>query len=133
MRRRKVRNAKGLLRRTEHNRIVNEARDDQTRQRKFERSFESRDLPDSEAARADASDGGRCVRKIEIRLDAGYHRERRERLIRQAAVGLSGTLKRILWGIFRGEDRRERIRLSGVPKTAYFWGLEKLLKLFCGQ
>ena len=133
MRRRKVRNAKGLLRRTEHNRIANETRDDQTRQRKFERSFESRDLPDSEAARADASDGERCVRKIEIRLDADYHRERRERLIRQAAVGLSGTLKRILWGIFRGEDRRERIRLSGVPKATYFWGLEKLLKLFCGQ
>ena len=133
MRRRKVRNAKGLLRQTEHNRIANEARDDQTRQRKFERSFESRDLPDSEAARADASDGERCVRKIEIRLDADYHRERRERLIRQAAVGLSGTLKRILWGIFRGEDRRERIRLSGVPKATYFWGLEKLLKLFCGQ
>ena len=133
MRRRKVRNARGLLRRTEHNRIANEARDDQTRQRKFERSFESRDLPDSEAARADASDGGRCVRKIEIRLDAGYHRERRERLIRQAAVGLSGTLKRILWGIFRGEDRRERIKLSGVPKTTYLWGSETLLKLFCGQ
>ena len=133
MRRRKVRNAKGLLRRTEHNRIANEARDDQTRQRMFERSFESRDLPDSEAARADASDGGRYVRKIVIRLDADYHRERRERLIRQAAVGLSGTLKRILWGIFRGEDRRERIRLSGVPKATYFWGLEKLLKLFCGQ
>ena len=133
MRRRKVRNAKGLLRRTEHNRIANEARDDQTRQRMFERSFESRDLPDSEASRADASDGGRCVRKIEIRLDADYHRERRERLIRQAAVGLSGTLKRILWGIFRGEDRRERIKLSGVPKATYFWGLEKLLKLFCGQ
>ena len=133
MRRRKVRNAKGLLRRTEHNRIANEARDDQTRQRKFERSFESRDLPDSEASRADASDGGRCVRKIEIRLDADYHRERRERLIRQAAVGLSGTLKRILWGIFRGGDRRERIKLSGVPKATYFWGLEKLLKLFCGQ
>ena len=133
MRRRKVRNAKGLLRRTEHNRIANEARDDQTRQRKFERAFESRDLPDSEAARADASDGGRCVRKIEICLDADYHRERRERLIRQAAVGLSGTLKRILWGIFRGEDRRERIELSGVPKATYFWGLEKLLKLFCGQ
>ena len=133
MRRRKVRNAKGLLRRTEHNRIANEARDDQTRQRKFERSFESRDLPDSEAARSDASDGGRCVRKIVMRLDAGYHRERRERLIRQAAVGLSGTLKRILWGIFRGEDRHERIRLSGVPKATYFWGLEKLLKLFCGQ
>ena len=133
MRRRKVRNAKGLLRRSERNRIANEARDDQTRQRKFERSFESRDLPDSEAARADASDGGRCVRKIVIRFDAGYHRERRERLIRQAAVGLSGTLKRILWGIFRGEDRRERIRLSGVPKATYFWGLEKLLKLFCGQ
>ena len=133
MRRRKVRNAKGLLRWTEHNRIANEARDDQTRQRKFERSFESRDLPDSEASRADASDGGRCVRKIEIRLDADYHRERRERLIRQAAVGLSGTLKRILWGIFRGGDRRERIKLSGVPKATYFWGLEKLLKLFCGQ
>ena len=133
MRRRKVRNAKELLRRTEHNRIANEARDDQTRQRKFERSFESRDLPDSAAARADASDGGRCVRKIVIRLDAGYHRERRERLIRQAAVGLSGTLKRILWGIFRGEDRRERIELSGVPKATYFWGLEKLLKLFCAQ
>ena len=133
MRRRKVRNAKGLLRRTEHNRIANEARDDQTRQRKFERAFESRDLPDSEAARADASDGGRCVRKIEICLDADYHRERRERLIRQAAVGLSGTLKRILWGIFRGEDRRERIELSGVPKATYFWGLEKLLKLFCAQ
>ena len=122
-----------LVRRAERNRIANEARDDQTRQRKFERSFESRDLPDSEAARADAWDGGRCVRKIVILLDAGYHRERRERLIRQAAVGLSGTLKRILWGIFRGEDRRERIELSGVPKATYFWGLEKLLKLFCGQ
>ena len=133
MRRRKVRNEKGLLRRTEHNRIANEARDDQTRQRKFERSFESRDLPDSEAARADASDGGLCVRKIEISLDADYHRVRRERLIRQAAVGLPGTLKRILWGVFRGEDRRERIKLSGVPKTTYSWGLEKLLKLFCGQ
>ena len=133
MRRRKIRNAKALLRRVEHNRIVDEARHDQTRQREFERRFESRDLPDSRAARADASDGGRSVRRIEIGLDADYHRERRERLIRKAAAGLNGTLKRILWGIFRGKNRAERIELSGVPRTTYFRGLKNLLKLFCKQ
>ena len=49
--RRGVKSAAGYLRIAERNRRVNEAKHDQTRQRRFERNFLSRDLPDSKAGR----------------------------------------------------------------------------------
>ena len=137
MRRRKVRNAKGLLRQTEHNRIANEARDDQTRQRKFERSFESRDLPDSEAARADASDGGRLTARLVEEIDAPTRRERQIAAVNLAAAKLprrSGWLRKLLWAIFRnGRNRELTMRELHLPKWQYWRGVKYFLDLYADK
>ena len=137
MRRRKIRNAKGLLRRTEHNRIANEARDDQTRQRKFERSFESRDLPDSEAARADASDGGRLTARLVEEIDAPTRRERQIAAVNLAAAKLprrSGWLRKLLWAIFRnGRNRELTMRELHLPKWQYWRGVKYFLDLYADK
>ena len=53
-----------LLCRAEKFKKWHEVRDDHTIQRSFERRFVSRDLPDSKAAHADYSDGGKSAAQI---------------------------------------------------------------------
>ena len=135
--RRGVKSAAALLRKAERDRIVNEAKHDQTRQREFERRFLSRDLPDSQAARADASDAGRLVAATVARLDAPTRRERQIAAVNTAAARLprkSGWLRKLLWAIFRnGSDREQTMAELRLSKSSYWWGVNFFLKFYSGQ
>jgi hypothetical protein len=129
----KNQNEKFLLLRAEHNRRVNEVVHDHTKQREFERSFESRDLPGSRASFADKAVRDKNLEAMIRRLDAPFELKRREKVIRRAAGRVNGSLKKILWAVYRGKTRSERIRLSGVSESSYLRGLKKILKVFCAQ
>ena len=135
--RRGVKSAAGYLLIAERNRRANEAKHDQTRQREFERRFLSRDLPDSKAARADASDGGRQTAATVARLDAPTHRERQIAAVNAAAAKLprkSGWLRKLLWAIFRnGSDREQTMAELHIPKRTYWWGVNFFLKFYSNQ
>lgn len=126
-------NEKYLLLHAEHNRLANEAAHDHTRQRAFELAFESRDLPGSRAAFADKAVSDSGFAAMVRRMDAPYVRMRREAAIRRAAGRVRGPLRKILWAVYRGKTRHERIRLSGVSESSYARGLKILLNLFCSQ
>ncbi|MCR5414937.1 MAG: hypothetical protein K6F50_09480 [Kiritimatiellae bacterium] len=128
---------RALLARAERNRICDETRNDRTRQRTFERRFESRDLPDSRAAFADASDAGWMSRMIERSLDAEYRRWAREFRLQSAAASLPrrpGMLRRLLWAIYRnGRERSVTMAELNMPARTYWWGVKNLLKFFSAQ
>ena len=135
--RRGVKSAAALLRKAEHDRLVNEAKHDQTHQRRFERNFLSRDLPDSKAARADASDGGRQTSDLVAGIDAPTWRERQIAAINAAAARLPrkpGWLRKLLWAIFRnGSDREQTMAELNLSKSSYWWGVNFFLKFYSGQ
>ena len=135
--RRGVKSAAGYLLIAERNRRANEAKHDQTRQRQFERNFLSRDLPDSMAARADASDGGRLAARLVEGIDAPTRRERQIAAINVAAAKLprrSGWLRKLLWGIFRnGKDRELTMLELHLPKWQYWRGVKYFLNLYSSQ
>ena len=135
--RRGVKSAAGYLRIAERNRRVNEAKHDQTRQRRFERNFLSRDLPDSKATRADASDGGRLAARLVEGIDAPTRRERQIAAVNVAAAKLprrSGWLRKLLWAIFRnGRNRELTMRELHLPKRTYWWGVRYFLDFYSSQ
>ena len=126
-----------LLRRAERFRLRDESRHNQTRQRRFERGFLSRDMPNSLASRAEPSDGGKMMRAIVRHLDAEYDRRRREMLINIAAAKLprrSAWLRALLWAIYRnGSNRRKTMAELGIPKPTYWWGVKFFLKFYSAQ
>lgn len=132
-----VKSAAALLRKAEHDRLADEARHDTTRQRLFERRFLSRDLPDSKAARADASDGGRLVAATVARLDAPMRRERQIAAVNAAAAKLPrkfSWLRKLLWAIFRnGSDREQTMAELRLSKSSYWWGVNFFLKFYSDQ
>lgn len=135
--RRGVKSAAGYLRIAERNRRVNEAKHDQTRQRRFERNFLSRNLPDSKAARADASDGGRLTARLVEEIDAPTRRERQIAAVNLAAAKLprrSGWLRKLLWAIFRnGRNRELTMRELHLPKWQYWRGVKYFLDLYADK
>ena len=135
--RRGVKSAADYLRIAERNRRVNEAKHDQTRQRRFERNFLSRDLPDSKAARADASDGGRLTARLVEEIDAPTRRERQIAAVNLAAAKLprrSGWLRKLLWAIFRnGRNRELTMRELHLPKWQYWRGVKYFLDLYADK
>ena len=135
--RRGVKSAAGYLRIAERNRRVNEAKHDQTRQPRFERNFLSRGLPDSKAARADASDGGRLTARLVEEIDAPTRRERQIAAVNLAAAKLprrSGWLRKLLWAIFRnGRNRELTMRELHLPKWQYWRGVKYFLDLYADK
>ncbi len=126
-----------LLAKAERDRIADEARHDQTRQRRFERSFESRDLPDSKAARFAASDNGRGVRRVVREVDRAVLENARTARINQASARLprsSPFLRKLLWAIYRnGKNREETMAELGIAKSTYWWGVKFLLDFYSAQ
>ena len=135
--RRGVKSAAGYLRIAERNRRVNEAKHDQTRQRRFERNFLSRALPDSEVARSDASDGVRLTARLVEEIDAPTRRERQIAAVNLAAAKLprrSGWLRKLLWAIFRnGRNRELTMRELHLPKWQYWRGVKYFLDLYADK
>lgn len=122
-----------LLRKSERARLANEAAHDHTMQRKFELAFESRDLPGSRAANAEASDRGKFAALAIRNLDADFLHKRRIMLLRRAAAKVPRKqpwLKKLLWAIYRnGSDRRKTRAELGLSRTTYWRGFKILLKL----
>ena len=114
-------------------RKADETRYNKTRQGRFEKSIKT-GLVHSDGRPMEISDGGRAMNRMVRSLDWAYHQARREKAIRrQAAQIRDRTLMRVLWGIFRGRNRREMIALSGLPRRTFYWGLKKLSKLYLAQ
>ena len=127
-----VRNADALLACVKRREAANEARDDQTLQRRFERSFLSTDVPDKDGGARDHGDGGRAVGRIVGALDAP-HRARVRKLRWQAALArLEGRpeLRRTLVAIRRFRDRGKIIFALKIKAETYRKRLEYLTKIF---
>ena len=124
---------RGLLKKSEKCRVADEIKYGKTKQGRFEQSIKT-GLVYPDGRQMEISDGGRAMNRMIRSLDWAYHQARRERCIRrQAAQIRDRTLMRVLWGIFRGRNRREMIALSGLPRRTFYWGLKKLSKLYHAQ
>ena len=107
-------------------RKADETRYSKTRQGRFERSIKT-GLVHPDGRPMEISDGGLAVNRMIRSLDWAYHQARRERCIREQAARLKdSTLQRILWGIFKGRDQAEAIRLAKVSKRTFSRGVAKI-------
>ena len=117
------------LKRSAKCRKADELRYERSRQGRFEKSIKP-DLVHPDGTPREISDGGRAVNRMIRSLDWAYHQSCRERCIREQAARLKdSTLQRILWGIFRGRDQAEAIRLAKVSKRTFFRGVRKIFKI----
>ena len=106
-------------------RKADETRYSKTRQGRFERSIKT-GLVHPDGRPMEISDGGLAVNRMIRSLDWAYHQARRERCIREQAARLKdSTLQRILWGVFRGRNQAEAIRIAGVSRATFFRGSQK--------
>ena len=126
---------KNLVKRAEKFARCNEYRHDQTRQRKFERSFESRDLEDSEAAIKGVNCANEVLASVGrrdmslrspaditlLKLDLEYWAAR---LARMRNRNYLIVFKAALCGLTAEE--------IGMPKST-FWNTMKILENFFGQ
>ena len=120
---------RGLLKKSEKCRVANEINYGKTKQGRFEKSIKT-GLVHPDGRPIEISDGGRAVNRMIRSLDWAYHQARRERCIREQAARLKdSTLQRILWGVFRGRDQAEAIRLAKVSKRTFFRGVAKIIKI----
>ena len=118
-----------LVRRAEKRRVHAEDRYGKTKQGRFEKSIKT-GLVHPDGRPMEISDGGRAMNRMIRSLDWAYHQARRERCIREQAARLKdSTLQRILWGIFKGRDQAEAIRLAKVSKRTFFRGVAKIIKI----
>ena len=118
-----------LVRRSEKRRVHAEDRYAKTRQGRFEKSIKT-GLVYPDGRQIEISDGGRAMNRMIRSLDWAYHQARRERCIREQAARLKdSTLQRILWGIFKGRDQAEAIRIAGVSRATFFRGVAKMMKI----
>ena len=109
-------------------RKADETRYSKTRQGRFERSIKT-GLVHPDGRPMEISDGGRAMNRMIRSLDWPYHQARRERCIREQAARLKdSTLQRILWGVFRGRNQAEAIRIAGVSRATFFRGVAKIKK-----
>ena len=126
-------NELAYLRIAERNRKVDEVRQDHTRQREFEKRFESRDLPNSRAAIADMSDGGRAAKSMGCRLDPKPKIDK-DAILKKAASSLPmkpAILKKLLWAIYRnGKNREQTIKELEIAECTYYWALNQLIDYF---
>ena len=117
-----------LVRRSEKRRAFTEDCYAKTKQGRFEKSIRAK-LVYPDGRQMEISDGGRAMNRMIRSLDWAYHQARRERCIREQAARLKdSTLQRILWGIFKGRDQAEAIRLAKVSKRTFFRGVAKIKK-----
>ena len=118
-----------LLARSEKRRKADELRYERSRQGRFEKSIKP-DLVHPDGTPREISDGGRAMNQMIRALDWAYHQARQEKCIREQAARLKdSTLQRILWGVFRGRNQAEAIRIAGVSRATFFRGVAKIMKI----
>jgi len=127
-----VRNPAALLAHVLRREAANAARDDQTRQRRFERGFLSADVPNGDGEAHDHGDGGRAVGRIVGALDAPLLARARERRWQAALARLSDRpeLRRTLVAIRRFREREKIISALRIKTGTYRERLSQLTKIF---
>lgn len=132
MSKRKVKNPAALLACVQRREAANTVRNDQTRQRRFERSFLSSDLPDGNGEPYDIRDGGRLAAKLYSALDDLFFAQTREQRWQAALARLEGRpeLRRTLVAIRRFRDREKIIFALKIKAETYRKRLEYLTKIF---
>ena len=110
-----------ILRRAEKCRRANEYAHDQTRQRRFERSFLSFDCPDENGDQFDYGDCGRSVRRMLCELDEPYRAKVRDLRFAAALDALCKypELRRTLRAIRRHRRRKRIIAALGISPETY--------------
>ena len=133
-----------LLRRAERFRKRDEYNRDHTRQREFEAKFLSRDMPDSKAARADFSDGGRQARQMyTFDLPENCHFENwYDEVIRYAMAIMPKDLwqyRKLLWNLYKYRGNSIEVKANTWPsqdphsvkiRHKFSRGVRKILKFF---
>ena len=127
-----IKNAAALLARVRRCEAANEARDDQTAQRRFERSFLSSDRPDANGLSYEIRDGGRQMRRLYAALDAPVRAQLRERRWQAALARLEGhpELRRTLIAIRKFRDREKIFFALKIKAETYRKRLSQLTKIF---
>ena len=129
---RKVKNPAALLACVQRREAANTARNDQTRQRRFERSFLSSDLPDRNGEPYDICDGGRQAAKLYSDLDASFCAQICEQRWQTVLARLKRRpeLRRTLIAIRRFDNREKIISALKIKAETYRKRLEYLTKIF---
>ena len=111
-----------LVKRSERFAAADEARHDQTRQRRFERAFLSLDWRDENGDAFDYGDCGRAAKKLYAALDAPFRKRRRELLFKQALYLLRKhpELQRTLRAIRRFRRRQKIFSALQIRPEVYF-------------
>ena len=126
---------RNMVRRSEKFARCNEYRHDQTRQRKFERSFESRDLEDSEASIKGANAANEALASVgrrDISLGSPADTTLLKLDLEYWAARLSRMQNRNLIIVFRAALRGLTADEIGMPKST-FWDTLKNLENIFGQ
>ena len=123
-----------LVKRSERFAAADEARHDQTRQRRFERAFLSLDWRNEDGDAFDYGDCGRAAKKLYASLDAPFRKRRRELLFKQALYLLRNhpKLQRTLRAIRRFRRRQKIFSALQIRPEVYkfrFFHLTKILQI----
>ena len=123
-----------LVKRSERFAAADEARHDQTRQRRFERAFLSLDWRNEDGDAFDYGDCGRAAKKLYASLDAPFRKRRRELLFWQALYRLRKhpELQRTLRAIRRHRVRQKIFSALQIRPEVYklrFFHLTKILQI----
>ena len=120
---------KAILARYEKLRKADQKRYDRTKQGKFEKSIKPC-LVRPDGTDREVNDGNRAMARMICSLDWPVICSLRELAIRQlAAQLLDGTLQKILWAVFKAQDRESAIRMAGVPERTFYRGVAKICRL----
>ena len=121
---------KGLVVAAARRGLANDAARDQTRQRRFERSFLSLDRPDADGDLYDYGDCGRAVRRMMRALDAPYRERVRDLRFRAALERIPPDWRAMLKLIRARRPRTEIMRRCGISRATYFRRLACLCATF---
>ncbi len=114
-----------------------ESRHNRTKQRKFERKFESRDLPESRAANADASDNWSLASLIVDTMDFPWRCKRRDQIIRSLCASLPRIpriARKMLWAVYlNGKNRDASMARLKISRSTYWRGLKFLRNFVSDQ
>lgn len=124
-------NPLAYARRALRNAKANEALHDHTRQREFERKFLSLDWEDKEGRRYDVGASAPSFAALWRRMDREEDLAAAFVRVGELAMKLeNANLEKVLWSVFQGRSRNERLNFANIPERTYQWAIKKILNYF---